>query len=141
MLGVASSDMQLRARSQRAAVVKRCLAACGAALAVAGCGSGLDALGASQMTSARARTQAPAACAHQRGFALSLVTDRGGQPNPVAAATRFAKHGHIPGIPRSGWRLTGENLDGATVTSGRAVLHAIQGSDGTWQVDSGYSCR
>ena len=121
-------------------MMKRCLAAGGAALALAGCGSGLEALGASQLTSAGARTRAPTACAHRSGFALSLVTDRGGQSNPVAAATRFSKHGHISGIPQSGWRLTGKNRDGATVASGRAVLHAIQGRDRTWQVDSGYSC-
>lgn len=141
MLGVASFRHAATSEKSARVMMKKCLAAGGAALALAGCGSGLEALGTSRMTSARARTQAPAACAHQRGFALSLVTDRGGQPNPVAAATRFAKHGHIPGIPRSGWRLTGKNRDGATVASGRAVLHAIQGSDGTWQVDSGYSCR
>ncbi len=120
--------------------MKRCLTAGGVALALVGCGSGLAVLGASQMTNARPGTRAPTACAHRSGFALSLVTDRGGQPNPVAAATRFAKRGHIPRIPHSGWRLTSKTRDGATVSSGRAVLHAIQGRDGTWQVDSGYSC-
>ena len=87
-----------------------------------------------------ARGPSHIACANRSGFELSLVTDRGGQANPVAAATRLAKRGHIPGIPRSRWRLTGKSADGATVASGQSVLHVIQGSDGTWQVDSGYSC-
>jgi hypothetical protein len=65
------------------------------------------------------------------GFALSLVTDRSGQANPAAAATRLARHGHIAGIPRSGWRLTEKNQGGATVASGQTVLHLIQGSEGT----------
>jgi hypothetical protein len=53
----------------------------------------------------------------------------------------LAGHGGIRGIPRHGWTLTGQNRDGATVVSRRTVLHAIRGSDGTWQVDSGYTCR
>jgi hypothetical protein len=114
----------------------RCLTAGAAALALAGCGSSLTTGSARKSARAPSRT----ACANRSGFALSLATDRGGQANPVAAATRLAKDGHIPAIPPSGWRLTDKNQDGATVASGQTVLHAIQGSDGTWQVDSGYSC-
>jgi hypothetical protein len=114
----------------------RCLTAVAATLALAGCGSSLT-TGSARKS---ARAPSPTLCAKRSGFALSLVTDRGGQANPVAAATRLAKHGHIAGIPRSGWRLTEKNQDGATVASVQTVLHIIQGSDGTWQVDSGYSC-
>lgn len=102
-----------------------------AALAAAGCGSSVAAVGPGQKTSARTSTRAPTACAHRSGFALSLVTDRGGQANPVAAATWLAKHGRVADLTRSGWRLTDNNRGDATVASGQTVLHVIQGSDGT----------
>lgn len=117
-----------------------CVAAGATALALAGCGSGLAAVGPNQKASATRTTRAHATCARRSGFEIDLVRDRGGQPTPVAAATRFARHGGIRGIPGSGWRLTNENRDGATLTSHQTVLHAVQGSDGTWQVDSGYTC-
>jgi hypothetical protein len=94
-----------------------------------------------QKTSARRATPPPTTCARRSAFALSLVSDQGGRASPVAAATWLAGHGGIRGIPRHGWTLTGQNRDGATVVSRRTVLHAIRGSDGTWQVDSGYTCR
>jgi hypothetical protein len=74
------------------------------------------------------------------GFAASLATDHGGQPSPVAAAEWFSGHGGVGGLPRSGWREDGRDQNGATVRSGDTKLHAIQGSDKTWQVDSGTSC-
>lgn len=103
--------------------------ALGAAVAVSACGS-----------TAMTTTQAHGACAQRTGFELSLVRDRGGRPTPVAAAEWTARHGGIAGIPSSGWRLTAQDGGGATVTSHQSVLHAIRGTDGTWQVDSGTIC-
>jgi hypothetical protein len=108
-------------------------------LALAGCGSSL-AVASHHATSPRKPPGASATCTRRSGFELSLVSDRGGQATPVAAATWFAEHGHIADIPRSGWRLTHKKRNGATVVSGPTVLDAIRGSDGTWMVDGGYRC-
>ena len=113
-----------------------CLAA-GAAVVLAGCGSAMP----NHEARATRPIQAAAGCSSRTGFALSLVKDRGGQATPVAAAIWLGSHGSIRGIPRGGWRLVSENRDSATIASGRTSVHAIQGSDGTWQVDSGYACR
>jgi hypothetical protein len=75
-----------------------------------------------------------------RGFELSLASDRGGQPTPVAAAEWFAEHGDVGGVPGSGWRRTGQDQTGVVLRSGSVTLHASQGSDGTWQVVSGTTC-
>jgi hypothetical protein len=80
------------------------------------------------------------ACANGSAFALSLVSDRGGQPTPVAAAAWFARHGGVAGVPARGWREVGRHGRGATVLSGPIVLHVVQGPDRTWQVDSGNWC-
>ena len=114
-------EMRLLARMR----TLRWVPAGAAAVALAGCGS----------------THAHARCAHTTGFELSLVRNRGGQPTPAAAVRWFARHGGVGGVPRGGWRLTGQNASGATLASGQSVLHAIHGSDGTWQVDSGTTCR
>ena len=111
-----------------------------AACALSACGAGVAAVGPGQNSATKSRRPAPVTCAHRTGFELSLVSDRGGRPTPGAAATWFARHGGVGGIPRTGWRLTGKHADGATVASGRTVLHAVRGSDGTWQVDSGTTC-
>jgi hypothetical protein len=108
---------------------------------LSGCGAGVAAVGPGQKTGTKGRRPTHVVCAQRTAFELSLVSDRGGQPTPLAAATWFADHGGVGGIPRSGWRVTGQNHDGATVTSGRTSVHAIRGSDGTWQVDSGTTCR
>jgi hypothetical protein len=71
------------------------------------------------------------------GFSLSLVSDRGGQPSPVAAAEWFSEHGGVPGVPSSGWHQDGS---GSSVRSGELTLHVVQGPDATWQVDSGSYC-
>ena len=71
---------------------------------------------------------------------LSLVSDRGGQPTPAAAAAWFARHGGLTGIPAQGWRQLSRSGSGATVESGAVTLHVIQGPDRTWQVDSGNRC-
>src|SRR6478609_8194113 len=52
---------------------------------------------------------AKSACASGSAFALSLVSDRGGRPTPVAAAAWFARHGGVPGVPARGWREVGRD--------------------------------
>jgi hypothetical protein len=84
--------------------------------------------------------RAPSACRPSLVFELSLVSDRGGRPTPLAAARWFATHGDISWIPRTGWRLTRETSVAATIRSGRVVLNASRGADGTWQVYRGYLC-
>ena len=64
-----------------------CILAC--LLAVSACGSSSAQSAATPMTAATARS----ACASGSALALSLVSDRGGQPAPVAAAAWFARHG------------------------------------------------
>jgi hypothetical protein len=71
---------------------------------------------------------------------VSLVPGREGQPTPAAAAAWFARHGGVPGIPDEGWRQASRNGSGAIVGSGQVILHAVQGPDRTWQVDSGSRC-
>ena len=72
------------------------------------------------------------------GFALALVSDRGGAPSPIEAVRDFLHGGgvSIP-LPTSGWTA---DPGGSTVRSGTATLHVLQGPDGTWQVDSGQRC-
>ena len=104
-------------------------------LALAACGSN-----AAPAAPAPPVHAARSSCANGSGFALSLVSDRGGQPTPVAAAAWFARHGGLTGIPAEGWRQVSRSGSGATVESGAVTLHVIQGSDRTWQVDSGNRC-
>jgi hypothetical protein len=79
-------------------------------------------------------------CGGGSGFAVSLVSDRGGLPTPVRAAQWFASHGGVPGIPAGGWREISRDDGNALVASGSVRLHVIQGPDRTWQVDSGERC-
>jgi 2-keto-4-pentenoate hydratase len=60
-----------------------------------------------------------------QGFSLSLASDHGGLPSPVAAAEWFAD---------------GHDGSGVILRSGNVTLHAVQGPDTTWQVDSGRRC-
>lgn len=106
---------------------------------MAGYGSGHAATGPDHKMSATRKTRTTA-CARSKGFELSLVRDFGGQRTPVAAAKWFARHGGVTGIPQGGWKLTHENRSGATLASHDTVVHAVKGRDGTWQVDSGYTC-
>src|SRR5450755_1391607 len=103
-------------------------------LVMAACGSG------AAQTAPVAQVAAGSSCASRSGFELSLVSDRGGQPAPVAAALWFARHGGVPGIPAAGWRQVSRHGGGATVESGPVTLHVIQGPDRTWLVDSGSRC-
>jgi len=83
---------------------------------------------------------AAASCRSGSGFALSLVSDTGGQPTPILAAIWFGRHGGVPGIPTGGWRQVSHNGASAVVKSGDVTLHVVQGPDRTWQVDSGERC-
>lgn len=80
-------------------------------------------------------------CTRGPGFELSLVSDTGGQASPVAAATWFASHGGVDGMPSEGWQITGRSYGEATLAAARSRVHAVRGPDGTWQVDSGGTCR
>ena len=73
-------------------------------------------------------------------FSLSLVSNTGGQPSPVAAAEWFARHGQLAGTPAGGWHVVSQGTAEASVQSGAVVLHVIEGPDQTWQVDSGQHC-
>src|SRR5258708_20503873 len=77
-----------------AAVMATC--ACGS---LPGGGQQRPAAGASNPASAP-----PSACASGSGFALSLASERGGQPTPVRAAQWFAHHVAAPRIPDEEWR-------------------------------------
>jgi hypothetical protein len=83
---------------------------------------------------------AAAACHRGSAFALSLASDRGGRRSPVRAASWFARHGGVRGIPQAGWRQVSRTGKAAVVRSGMVTLHVIQGPDRTWQVDSGHIC-
>jgi hypothetical protein len=83
---------------------------------------------------------ATASCGSGSGFALSLVSNTGGQPTPVSAAYWFARHGGVPGIPKTGWRQASHAGKTAEVESGHVTLHVIEGPDDRWQVDSGETC-
>jgi hypothetical protein len=75
------------------------------------------------------------------GFALSLALDRGGQATPLAAAQYFAaRQQRTWHSPKSGWYVSGQSGNGVSVRSGKTTLHTVQGSDQTWQVDSGKRC-
>lgn len=112
-------------------------------LAVSACGASVTRSGAAvpaPLTGSAAVSAPGSSCAAGSAFALSLVSDRGGQPTPIAAAAWFARHGGVPGIPAAGWRETGRTAGGATVRSGSVTLHVLQGPDQTWQVDGGSRC-
>ena len=96
-------------------------------------------LGACSTTAAQLPMRAPN-CSTFSGFELSLASDRGGQPSPARAAEWFAVHGGVPNIPAVGWVKASTDGDGVSVYSGRTILHVIQGTGGTWLVDSGKHC-
>jgi hypothetical protein len=124
--------------SKRLALIVAFVFAC--TLAVSACGAKLVLHPALDPPPAHPHKTAVSACRTGSAFALSLVSDRGGQRTPVLAATWFSRHGGVPGIPAHGWRLTSHGHRSALVTSGQVTLHVIQGPDKTWQVDSGQTC-
>ena len=117
-----------------------CIVACLLAASACGSGSAPPAPAQAALAASPAAAAARSACASGSAFALSLVSDRGGQPAPVAAAAWFARHGGVAGVPDRGWREAGRHGRGATVRSGPVTLHIVQGPDRTWQVDSGSWC-
>jgi hypothetical protein len=90
-------------------------------------------------TRALADGTAGAASPCPSAFALSLVSDRGGEATPVAAADWFAKHGGVS-VPVGGWHETTRSNRVAMVASSGSTLHVVEGSDHKWQVDSGHNC-
>jgi hypothetical protein len=82
-----------------------CILAC--LLAASACGSSSTqpaAAQAARVTPVTAATEATgrSACVSGSAFELSLVSDRGGQPTPAAAAAWFARHGGVRGVPARG---------------------------------------
>jgi hypothetical protein len=133
----AAAAVRQRSMTLSRAAFCGCIVTC--LLAASACGSG-SAQSAAPRGTAVAAPAARSACASGSAFALSLVSDRGGQPTPVAAAAWFARRGGVPGVPAQGWRETGRQGGGAAVRSGPVTLHVVQGADRTWQVDSGSWC-
>lgn len=115
------------------------VSACGVA-AVKAAEPRIDATAAAATPATAASPAAADSCQGGSGFALSLVSDRGGQPTPVKAAYWFASHGGVPAIPATGWRRVSRGGTSALVKSGNVTLHVIEGPDRTWQVDSGERC-
>jgi hypothetical protein len=70
-------------------------------------------------------------------FSLSLASNTGGQPSPLAAAEWFAQHGQVAGTPANGWHVVSQGTAEARVQSGAFELQVIEGPDQTWQVISG----
>lgn len=114
----------------------RAVIAAGALLAVAACGSS----GATGAGPATGSSGPEALCSHGTGFEFSLVSTTGGQVTPVAAATWFAAHGGMPSLPTQDWHVVARKAGGATLGAGSSQAHVVQGSDKTWQVDSGTAC-
>ena len=82
----------------------------------------------------------PPNCSTYAGFALSLGSDRGGQASPMEAGRWFAVHGGVAKMPSGEWSEANRNGQGATIYSGKTILHVLRGPDGTWKVDSGRRC-
>jgi hypothetical protein len=115
-------------RSTAAAGLARIVAAVGLSTVLAGCGSVGVRLG---------PLGGAGTCASPSGFSLSLASDTGGQPTPVAAALWFVAHGGVASLPGGEWTVTDRTGRTATVSSGSWTLTVARGSDGTWQVVSG----
>ena len=94
------------------------------ALLLAGCSANV-----SGMTR---QSDAPCEGRAGHGFEVSLAINTGGAATPQKAAE--AQSG------RSGWRVERKDSNGVTLVADRATRHAMQGSDKTWQVDSGTDC-
>ena len=75
---------------------------------------------------------------NSKGFELSVASADGGRPTPLDAAA----HLRVPGVsvPSSDWLIASADSTGTWVLSGRTYVHAVQGSDGTWQADQGMVC-
>ena len=62
------------------------------------------------------------------------------QSSPIAAA-RSAANDHVAQhMPRSGWYIQRQDGSDAIVASGKIVLLEERDSDGTWFVQSGWTC-
>lgn len=85
-------------------------------------------------------TAAPS-CRPGESVALSLASGVGGAASPVAASLAFATRDQsILPVPTSGWRVVRTDTTGVWVRSGGSELHAIQGTDRTWQIDAAHRC-
>ena len=78
-------------------------------------------------------------------FSLSLVSKAsGGASSPEAAAVAISgtEMAGMPGfqLPSTGWVVVRQQSGTASVRSGSFQLHAVESTDGTWKIDSGYHC-
>jgi hypothetical protein len=115
----------------------RVAVAIAAAVVTAACASPGQGRGTAQVPASSRTSPISGVCA---GFSLSLAADYGGQPSAMEAAESFTHTDEGTGFPESGWHETGHDDAGVTLSSGTATLHAVQGPDGTWFVDSGHQC-
>ena len=78
-------------------------------------------------------------CRQGRSFELDLRSGTGGQATPDAAAA----HARVPGfaLPKGGWQVVSTKGAEASLRSDGYQVHAVEGPDKTWQVDSGGRCR
>lgn len=74
------------------------------------------------------------------GVTIDYPSDTGGFATAAAAVEDFAGQQDIGRLPRSGWHQDGHDQAGVIFRSGPALVHVIQGSDGTWKVGDGRSC-
>ena len=91
-------------------------------------------------------TVTPPRCPNYLAFGVSTFTKSAtagvvGHSSPVGAARAFANERLQPHIPLSRWQEEGQDSKGATVVSGKTILHVVRTADGTWIVDSGKTCR
>jgi len=91
-------------------------------------------------TSASPPPAGPPTCTGSTRFDVSPPAARGGQASPVEAARWFAGHGGVRGIAAGSWRQVSRGSGVASVASGTTILQVMQGTDGTWFVDSGRRC-
>ncbi|MGH3743268.1 MAG: hypothetical protein ACRDTP_00225, partial [Mycobacteriales bacterium] len=70
---------------------------------------------------------------------ISLPSDSGGSPDPVAATQQFARNSR-DGYPKAGWHVTYQATNVAQVESGAFDALVVRGPDGTWQVLSAQRC-
>lgn len=71
---------------------------------------------------------------------IDYGSDIDGLPTAAAAVEDFVGPQGLDGLPPTGWHGDGRDQNGVIFRSGRAMVHVIQGSDGTWQVEEGRTC-
>jgi hypothetical protein len=85
----------------------------------------------------------PGWCPSRQYAAFSLASSTRGQPTPLAAAKQLATGARLPNfpLPITGWHVVSRTSDGAIVQSGGVQARAVEGRNGTWQVDQLSKCN